>query len=133
MLFPIMDILSGRERHQVIISGTMQQAKNRIATIARELRTNAHIRDTFFGGKVPRFKSTTRSIEIGNCRIEAFSARSEMHGISQEKIMAEFPNTCKTNSETNHPTNFPATTSKNEKRGGISEASEPKRNQRSRA
>src|SRR5690606_30564146 len=32
LLFPIMDILSGRERHQVIISATMQQAKNRLAT-----------------------------------------------------------------------------------------------------
>lgn len=82
MLFPILDILSGRERHQVIISGTMAQAKNRIATIARELRFNPVIRDTFFGGRQPRFKSTTRSIELGNCRIEAFSAGSEMRGVS---------------------------------------------------
>jgi predicted phage terminase large subunit-like protein len=82
MLFPIMDILSGRERHQVIISGTMAQAKNRIATIAHELRTNAAIRDAFFGGKAPKLKTTTRSIELGNCRIEAFSAGSEMRGVS---------------------------------------------------
>jgi hypothetical protein len=49
MLFPIMDILSGRERHQVIISGTMQQARNRLATIAHELRHNGAIRDAFSG------------------------------------------------------------------------------------
>ena len=82
MLFPIIDILSGRERHQVIISGTMAQAKNRLATIARELRANPAIRDAFFGGRQPKFKANSRYIEVGNCRIEAFSAGSEMRGIA---------------------------------------------------
>src|SRR5690349_14718529 len=62
LLFPLMDLLLGRERHQVIISGTMQQAKNRLATIVHELRTNVQIRDTFFGGKAPRIKNNCRSV-----------------------------------------------------------------------
>ncbi len=82
LLFPIMDFLYGRERHQVIISGTLTQAKNRLATISHELRNNQLIRDTFFGGKVPKFKVNSKRIELNGCCIEAFSAGSELRGIS---------------------------------------------------
>src|SRR5690606_38650278 len=77
LLFPLMDLLAGRERHQVIISGTMQQAKNRLASIAAELKGNRLIRDTFFGGRVPRMRCSARRIELGGCRIEVFGAGSE--------------------------------------------------------
>ena len=58
-----------------------RKASEQAATIARELRNNPEIRDTFFGGRMPRFNSNSRYIEIGNCRIEAFSAGSELEDL----------------------------------------------------
>jgi len=77
------DVAYARERYVVLLSATQRQARQRLAALRAELTRDTPLARWF----APRFgrdavRSTANSIEVGDLRIDAFGAGTEIRGIS---------------------------------------------------
>jgi len=84
LILPIHAILYETERYIIIISSTLRQAKLRLKNIKSELLTNELLKK-YYDIRIPtglKKAWTQQSINIGNVQVEAYSAGTEIRGIS---------------------------------------------------
>ena len=84
LILPLHAILYQTERYIVIISATLKQAKLRLRNIKNELLTNKPLQ-TYFNIDVPSGQKRTwtrQAINLGGVQVEAYSAGTEIRGIS---------------------------------------------------
>ncbi|MBN1903247.1 phage terminase large subunit, partial [Candidatus Sumerlaeota bacterium] len=84
LILPIHAILYQRERYIVIISATLKQAKLRLKNIKNELLTNDLLKK-YYEIEIPsgmRKAWTQQSVNINDVQVEAYSAGTEIRGIS---------------------------------------------------
>jgi predicted phage terminase large subunit-like protein len=82
LFFPVHALLYGIENYIVLISATMRQATRRLANIKSALLQNDQFRLNFPELFKKPFPASIRSIELAGGRIDAFSAGTELRGIS---------------------------------------------------
>lgn len=84
LVFPLHAMLYGEEQYIVLISATLRQATQRLANIRAVLASSPRLQSVFADrlGKPGNLRISTRAIEIGTARIEAFSAGTELRGVS---------------------------------------------------
>lgn len=83
-LLVLHDLYYGREKYIILISATQRQAQLRLKALRQELSPNTVMANWFRSrGKRPiKITSSRNVIQIGNARVEAFGAGSEMRGVS---------------------------------------------------
>ncbi len=81
MLFPLLDILHGRERHIVILSATLGQASLRVRNLKAELSRNAPLAARFPAVRAKAALWTRRAFSVNGVTVEAFGAGAELRGI----------------------------------------------------
>ncbi|HOE63355.1 MAG TPA: phage terminase large subunit [Candidatus Sumerlaeota bacterium] len=84
LILPIHAILYNYERYIIIISATLRQAKQRLKNIKNEFLTNKLLRDYYniSIGSDRRRSWTQQTINLLDCQAEAYSAGTEIRGIS---------------------------------------------------
>jgi predicted phage terminase large subunit-like protein len=88
LILPIHAILHQTERYIVIISATLKQAKLRLKNIKNELLTN-EILKKYYDIEIPSGMQkawTQQSININDVQVEAYSAGTEIRGISYKEF-----------------------------------------------
>jgi hypothetical protein len=85
LIFPIHATLYRLERYIVILSATLKQARQRLRNIRSELETNEALK-AFYTGELTQWDARTRdSLEVNGVRLDAYSAGTEIRGISHRQ------------------------------------------------
>ncbi|MBN1865758.1 hypothetical protein JW916_00555 [Candidatus Sumerlaeota bacterium] len=85
LIFPIHAALYRREAYVAILSATLKQARQRLRNIKAEFDANAGLRRDYRNEIRNRKAWTANGIEINDVRIDAFSAGTELRGISHRQ------------------------------------------------
>ncbi len=82
LVFPIHAIVKQNDPYIIILSATERQAVTRLDNIRDALLENETLKEAFSGtlGKIKR--SRANSLIVGKCRVDAFSAGSELRGLT---------------------------------------------------
>jgi hypothetical protein len=82
LILPIHAVLTGRERYILILSATLKQAQLRLQNIRAEIQGNDVLR-RFYPREIAQRESwTANGITLNDARIDAFSAGTELRGVS---------------------------------------------------
>ena len=85
LIFPIHATLYQLERYIVILSATLKQARQRLHNIRSELETNETLK-VFYAAELAQWDARTRdSLEVNKVRLDAYSAGTEIRGISHRQ------------------------------------------------
>lgn len=82
LVFPLHGMLYGLERYVVLVSATQRQASMRIQDLRGQLIGNERLRRVFAATLARGAGGGGRSIRVGDARMDAFSAGTEMRGVS---------------------------------------------------
>ncbi|OPZ10787.1 MAG: Terminase-like family protein [candidate division BRC1 bacterium ADurb.BinA364] len=82
LLFPLHDMLYGQEKYIVLFSATLPQAKARLRNLRREIESNERLRRVYAAELRRSGPWTARSISIAGAQFDAYSAGTEVRGIS---------------------------------------------------
>jgi predicted phage terminase large subunit-like protein len=82
LVFPLHALLFDSERYIILISATLHQATQRLANLRGLLTSSPLVRELFPERLARLRRGSSRVLELGEIRVEAFSAGSELRGIT---------------------------------------------------